>query len=217
MFKRKRASAGRSRRRMKRARRTFKRRRVFRKRPGSTVYSYKRMTAGEQIAGNASHLPYVGSLSSGKIQLNNVINVSDFSNLYDQYRINYVVAKFWLKIDPSAQAAATASFPKMYWYRDYDDAAPPSSLNEIRENQKSRVAVMHPNRPVVIKFRPNSLQLLWGNAVTTQYKPAFKQWMDMQATTAQHFGIKYAIDDLTNLNYRVDIETTLYFQCRQAR
>lgn len=219
MYKRKRRAASRSGRRFKRARRTFKRKRFSRRqRVGSTVYSYRRMIAnGGQIVGNAVNAPYLGSYSSAQLQLGNVVNVSDFQNLYDQYRINYVVIKFWLKIDPGAQAAASASFPKLYWYRDYDDATVPANLNEIRENQKARVAVMHPNRPITIKFRPNSLALLFSSGVASQYKPTWRQWMDMGTVTSQHYGIKYAIDDLTNTNYKVDIEGTLYFQCRQAR
>lgn len=182
------------------------------------VHSFKRMVRdGTQIVGNAVHAPYLGGITASQIQLGNVVNSSDFANLYDQYRINYVVVKFWLKIDPSAQTAAGASYPKLYWYRDTDSSGTPGSLNEVRENAKSRVAVMLPNRPVTIAFKPNTLQLIYQSALASQYKPVWGQWLDMSTTSTPHYGVLYAIDDLTNTNYKVDIETTFYFQCKQPR
>lgn len=182
------------------------------------THSFKRWVRdGTTITGNAVHAPYLGIRSSNVIQLGNLVNSTDFANLYDQYRINYVVVKFWLRIDPGAQTAGTASYPKLYWYRDYDDATIPASLNEIRENAKCKIAVMNPNRPITIKFKPNTLQLLYQSAVANQFKPVFGQWLDMSTTSTGHYGIKYAIDNLTNTNYSVDIEDCFYFQCRQPR
>ena len=81
------------------------------------VHSFKRMIRdGSTWNGNAAYTPLAQAFSSANIQLANVVNSTDFANLYDQYRINYVVLKFWLRIDPSAQAAASASYPKLYWY-----------------------------------------------------------------------------------------------------
>lgn len=189
-----------------------------RSKPSSLVHSFKRMMRdGLTTAGNVAYAPLVATFSSGYINLAQVVNSTDFANLYDQYRINFVVLKFWLRIDPSAQTAGTASFPKLYWYRDYDDATAPAGLNEMRENAKCKVAVLHPNRPITIKFKPNTLQLIYQSAVANQFKPVFGQWIDMTTTNTGHYGIKYCVDDLTNTNYRLDTEATFYFQCRQPR
>lgn len=190
----------------------------LRSKPSSLVHSFKRMYRdGVNVVGSAAYNPLTATFSSNAIQLGNVVNSTDFANLYDQYRINYVVLKFWLKVDPSAQTAAAATFPKIYWYRDYDDSTAPSSLNEMRENAKTKIAVLHPNRPVTIKFKPNTLQLLYQSAIANQFKPAFGQWLDMGTTSTGHYGIKYCIDNFTNTNYQLDIEAIFYFQCRQPR
>lgn len=216
--KRKRGSA--SGRRRLRVRRGFFRPRRFagvrRSRLGSSrVHSFKRMvTTPTVITGAAAYNPY---LSSSTAWLGQLVNFSEFTQLYDQYRINYVVYKYYLKIDPSAQTAATASYPKLYWYRDLDDSNAPASLSEMRENARTRVAVMNPNRPVVIKYRPNTLAVLYTSAVASQYKPVYKQWMDVAQTGTPHYGHKIAIDDLTNVNYKVETEITYYFQCRNPR
>lgn len=182
---------------------------------GSYVHSFKRMLANPtSYTGNVAYAPL---LQCWTWQFSQLQNVSEFTNLYDQYRINFVVVKYFLKIDPGAQAAGTASYPKLYWYRDLDDSNAPLSLNEIRENARSRVKVMNPNRPVVIKYKPNSLQLIYTSAIANQFKPAYSQWMDVAQTGTPHYGHKWAIDDLTNTNYKVETEVTYYFQCRNPR
>lgn len=185
--------------------------------PGKTVVHHftRWLSQRSQITGNAAYAPYTTAITVAGIS--ELVNPADFSNLYDQYRLNYIVYKFWLKIDPSSQTASTASYPKLYWYRDYDDGAPPSNLNEIRENQKCKMAVMYPNRPVSVKWKPNVLGALYQSAIATQYSPKFSQWLSMATTNTIHYGVKLAIDDLTNTNYKVDIEAKLYFSCRQPK
>lgn len=186
----------------------------------SQVHTYKRMVAGGAgsgvltITGNAVYNPYVSNLV---FDLNALVSSSEFTQLYDQYRILTAVTKFWLKIDPSAQSAANASYPKLYWYRDYDDSVNPSNLNEMRQNARCKVAVMHPNRPVTLVCKPNTLGLVYQSVLGTQTEPKWKQWLDCNVPSTPHYGFKYAIDDLTNTNYKVEIEITLYFQCRNSR
>lgn len=178
------------------------------------VHAYKRMGVIQTIAGNAAYAPYVSNLSP---QFASLVTPGDFTTLYDQYKIDKVVYKVYLKVDPSAQTAATASFPRLYWYRDFDDTGAPSNLNEIRERANAKVAVMNPNRPVTIVTRPNLLNTLYSSAVVSNYEPVWGKWVDMSLTTTQYYALKFAIDDLTNTNYKVEIESIYYFQCRSPR
>lgn len=194
---------------------TRPRRAIITRSPSSNVHSFKRMIVNPvAFTGNAVYAPLT---QSQVFTLGSLVNSQDFSNLYDQYRINFVVMKFWLKIDPGAQVAATASYPKFYWYRDMDDATFASNLNEMRENSKTKVVVMNPNRPVTVAFKPNSLATMYNNGITSTYKPVFNQWIDMANVSTIHYGFKFCIDDLTNTNYKVETESTYYFQCRQPR
>lgn len=206
------------------------RRRISRSSVGSLLtHRYKRMLDGDfvnwstgatsqrcsRISGNAVYAPFLGAFNLNGI--NNVINATEFTNLYDQFRIDKLIVRFYLKIDPSAQTAATANVPRLYWYRDYDDDTAPANLNEIRENARCKVACLSLYKPVSIVMRPNALQTLYASAVASTYKPVFGQWMDVAVPTARHYGIKLGIDDLTNTNYRVDVEGIVYFSCRQSR
>lgn len=179
-----------------------------------TVHRFSRYSANAEIIGNVAYAPYIGVNTA---VFSNIINSSEFANLFDQYRLDKVVAKFWLRVDPSSQTAATATYPKLWWYRDLDDSTSPSSLNEMRENQRTKVKVMTQYKPIVITFKPNVLQLVYQSGVANTYSPKFGQWLDMSLTSTPHYGFKYAIQDLTNTNYRVDVEQQYFFSCRNTR
>lgn len=180
------------------------------------IYHFRRYASSVSaftLTGNAAWLPYQGQIS---YQLSHLAQVSDFSNLFDQYRINKVVTKFWLRIDPGAQAAATASYPKIFYVYDNDDTGL-LSQNEMRERAGMRIRVLHPNRPVTCVSKPAVLSEVYRSAVATTYSPKWKQWIDMSTTDVPHYGLKFNIDDLTNTNYKVDVETIIYFSCRHTR
>lgn len=198
-------------RRKKRA--TTTRRRMRTSMVARSVHNFVRGCALQTITGNVAYAPYQSVLGA---TLDNALNYTEFTNLYDQFRINWVKAQFYLRIDPSAQTAANASFPRLYWFRDYDDQGL-ASLNDVRENARGKRAILHPNRPVTITFKPNVLSEIYRTAVTTGYSPKFSQWIDVAVPNLVHYGIKYCIDDLTNTNYKVDLEITYGLSMKNSR
>lgn len=195
----------------------------------NNTHNYKRMLGGNfanwstgatigtsaQIAGNAVHAPWLGNFNLGGIGA--VVNSTDFTSLYDQYRVNYLELKFYLKIDPAAQTAASATITRLYWYRDFDDSGAPADLNEMRENGKTKVYVLDPYKPLTIRVKPNVVAAMYQSAVTTQYSPKFNTWLDCAQPTTPHYVGKFAIEDLRNTNLFVQVEGTLHFSCRQPR
>lgn len=193
------------------------------------VHHYKRMLTGNfadwptgavantsmRITGALGFTPWLGTFLLRGVS--DVINSGDFTGLYDQYRVNKLVLKFYLKVDPGAQSAATANVPRLYWYRDCDDSSSPGSLNEIRENATAKVAVLSLTRPVTVVLRPNVLNTVYSSNLLSNYQPKWKQWLDMSVPSTNHYCSKFGIDDLSNTNYRVEVEGTLYFSCRQPR
>lgn len=217
--------AGFKRKRITRTRRRISRRLTMRRGPlravASQVHKFTRMFAGTgntggalSLTGNAVYAPYLGNFGC---TLSQVVNVNEFANLFDQYKITYCRARWFLSIDPGAQTATTANYPKLFWCRDYDDDGTVASLNDLRENVRTKVAVLRPDRPVTIGFKPNVLQAMYGTALASTYKPAFNQWIDMSQTTTKHYGYKFGIDNLTNTAYKVEVEVQLWFECKNAR
>lgn len=203
---------GGKRRKIVRKRMTAKAGRVNRR---NELYFFRRgCSVPADLVGNVAYAPYLGALT---FSLSNLVNVSDFANLFDRYRITFVKIKVRLAIDPSAQAAATARFPRIWWVHDFDDSNTPASIAELRENGKYREAALDPHRPVVFKIRPSTLSLVYRTAVSSSYEPRWKSWIDMANTDVPHYGIKFGIDDLTNTAYRVTFEQQIWFQCKNVR
>lgn len=211
MAKRKRSMGKRTRGRVaKRSRKSRKSRSASRQ-----IHLFKRGATATTISGNVAFAPY---LSVAGVALNLVLNVAEITSLYDQYKINLVVDRYWLRIDPSAQTAAQASFPKLYWCRDLDDITTPSNLNELRERNNCKIRVMNPNKPIVIKYKPNVLNSVYRSGISdAAATPMWNQWIDAGVSDLTHYGYKFGIDDLTNTSYRVDIERVVYFSCRNQR
>lgn len=206
-MKRKRSSSKKS---SKRIKRTFKRK-GYKK--SQNVYSFIRRTTLDSVQGNAvSGNPYTNWYGLNGIA--NVIGASEFSALFDHYRIDYVSFKFYLRVSPDAQTAATAIYPRLAWYRDTDDSTPPSNFNEMLERMDTKITTLRPDRPVTIKFKPNCLAEMYRGIGTTSFTPKYKQWIDMAQNDVRHYGVKVAIDNFTNTNYFVDIFTRVYFSCK---
>lgn len=175
---------------------------------------FKRWFDNGTITGNAVYAPYVATKT---FALNQVPNVSEFSALFDQYQITKAVVKYYLKIDPSAQSASGASYPKIYYCRDLDTSAPPSTLDELRQRNNLVVRVLNPNKPVTFVLKPNVLGLIFQSGVSNQYEPRYNVWADMSDPSTIHYGFQWGIDDFTNTNYKLTSECILYFKCKNVR
>lgn len=178
------------------------------------TYHFKRFAISSAINGNGLHIPYLNAVS---FRLDQVLNNSEFANLFDNYRINGVAIKFFLKYEPGAQTNVSSNYPRLFYVRDYDDAIVPANLNEIREHGMCRVKTLAPNKPVSIYLKPAVADSIFRTGLTYSTVPKFGQWCDMAHTNIEHYGLKYGIDDLTNPVQRVDIEVVYYFSCKGLR
>lgn len=183
------------------------------------VHHFKRAYAGGI---NITATSAVTQFNAYTFNLGQVVNPGDFSNLYDQFRINKLVMKFRLINDPAGANAIYnqgARVPRLFWYLDYDDATTPANLNEMRERAKCKMKPLSAYKPVVIKWTPSVLVSGYESAVNTMYLPKFKQWIDMADIATQHFGIKFAIDQFDDIltPFSVEIETWFYFSCKNVR
>lgn len=182
-------------------------------RSSTTTHSFIRKGASWSVQGNAVHTPYQ---AISDIKFSSLINSSEFGNLYDQYKIKWVKLQIWLRVDPSAQTASAAVYPKLYWYRDQDDTTLVSQ-NEMRERSNTKIAVLRPDRPITIWIKPNVLNQVYRGVGTVSYVPVWNQFLDMTNQDVVHYGIKYNIDNFTNTNYYIDGEQTYYFDCKNTR
>lgn len=179
----------------------------------NAVHSFKRQ-ATFTIAGNAAYAPY---LAAHTFRLSDMPNSAEFSALFDSYRMTHCQLKFYLTVDPAAQASASAIFPRLFWAEDQNDTGTPASLNELRERSNLKVRVMTPYKPVVVNVKPNTLCTTRVSGVGDVSTIQRKAWLNTTALGADYMGLKYAIDNLTNTNYSVIVERVYWFQCKNIQ
>lgn len=177
----------------------------------SRMHAFKRNTSLMTLTGTAGYAPYCNSFA---FQLANLPNATDFTNLFDQYMLSHVQVKFYLSVDPSAQSAATAYQPRMFFVRDHNDSTAPATLNELRERGDCQTRVLSVARPLVINVKPSVLAETLKTGGTTTYSPRYKTWLPTANTDVPHYGLKWAIDDFTNTNYKLNVEATYWLRCK---
>lgn len=200
----------------KTTRKSYKKQRVVsRPKPiASMVHAFRRNANLLSLTGSAGFAPYCNSFA---FQLANLPNNSDFTNLFDEYMISHVQLRFYLSVDPSAQAAASAYQPRMWYIRDHNDATAPATLDELRERGDVKTRVLTVARPVTINIKPSVLaETVRVGGLTTQ-SPRYRTWLPCANNDVPHYGFKWAFDDLTNTNYKVNVEATYWVRCKTTR
>lgn len=193
--------------------------------PSRNMHHFRRYVAGESILFN-------NPTTSGAITfaLSQVDNVSEFVNLYDQFKLTRVVVKFSLVNNPSASNSyapgansgavySTNFYPKLWYYRDYDDSST-VDLAGIRQVGKAKCFTLLPNKEYSVAIKPAKLNQLYSSPVTTSYAPDWKSRLDMANNTTPHYGLKYVIDNngVTSItSFTMRINYLYYFTCYNTR
>lgn len=165
---------------------------------------------------------------SAEFKLSDVVNVTDFSTLYDRYMITRVDVEFQLLSNPDSAtsvntttAAGTNFYPRLWYYTDHDDAATPANLNEVKQVSRARNAVMEPNKVITVTVKPAILNQTYRTVATTGYSPQWNIWIDMAQTDVPHYGLKWSMDtnSLTPATpgYTYTTCVKYYFKCKDVR
>lgn len=224
-FKRKRVYA------KKPKKRSFKKRRIQRTGPprglmSRSTHSYARYGTPETVSIAAG-----GQLSSYArvFTFNDIRSYTEFTNLYDQYKITRVVMMFQLVDNPDqCQGYVTGSntgtvtgatmYPRLWYLRDYDDDAT-LNPNQMQESAKSKMVVLRPNKITRIAIKPAVKSSIYRTAVSEGFAPKWNQKLDMAAHDIPHYCLKYALDSMTSTAtaYRVKVDIKYYFTCYNTR
>lgn len=225
-------------------RRAYRKRKMMRKRGLPSVYKFKRLTqicriyhqAGDAaniwqiqdptsilspqsasgVAWSASTIPGTVFNTFGTAhQIADLETPSDFTNLFDQYKITGIKCKFmWFQTDSAVGTGAIS--PHLLYGTDYDDNAPPS-INALRQKQNLKTKILANGKTHSIFFRPRALQDLADGAGTSLAGSVRPGWINSQNTTVNHLGMKFALDQLyatTTSNAGLTMEFTYYLSCK---
>lgn len=166
-----------------------------------------------------------------EFKFEDIINASEFSSMYDRFKIDYVVVHFQLINNPDASIApnnepnavntSTNFFPKLWYIRDYDGGSS-ETLSAIKERQGVRYFVLRPNKTYTVKLRPMVAIQTYRTSTTTGYAPKRLMLDFANATNVPHYGLKTVFDTLgynppDTQPWKLRHEIKYYFTCKDVR
>lgn len=172
-----------------------------------------------------------GTSLAGALQftMDQVVNYTEFSNLFDQFKITKVIVQLQLITNPDAAYNTngvgpnqTANwFPKFWYIRDYDGGST-DTLTEIKERQGVRCFVLRPNKIYRIAITPKIAVQTYRTATTTGYAPKAMSLDFASGYDVPHYGLHYVVDALgldpnDSFPFLIKREYKFYFTCKDVR
>lgn len=200
------------------ARRSY--RKVYRKRTSWISNSYVRINrahAAASIAGDGiTNIQY----ANFQFSLSQLPNATDFTNLFDQFKINRIKVKVFLDRDYGNGVIPTGEIPRMYYLQDADGqlSGAPASLNELREYSNCKTWQFNTGKPLTIWLRPSILNWIYRTGgVTEATVPMAPRFISTNYADVSHAGLRVAIENLKSVNQLLRFEATYYMTFRNAK
>jgi len=197
--------------------RSVRRTRVRRTTRGSKIHNFKRtfIDAPFNIG------PGAPTAEGRDFRLNQLPNYSEFTELFDQYRICGVKITLKPGNDNSGlrQSSQLPVNTFSFWsVIDRNDITAPTSVNEMLEYQN--VKRHNLIRGMKHYFCPNILTDT-GATIYATNTPKYKQWIDTTLDDVPHLGLKLWSDAMGDLaagqTFSMEAYVTLYIQCKNVK
>lgn len=124
-------------------------------------------------------------------------NYSEFSAMFDQYRLRTILMKFRLVAPPEANNTPLTLqyYPDIICTVDHDDANTPADMATLRQYGKSKFGILKPNYWFTYRCHPTANFQVYRSAVTTAYAPANSRvWIDIAQNDVPFYGVKVGVD-----------------------
>lgn len=191
----------RGRRGFRRFKRRFYRKR-FSKKSSQRVYRFTRhCDISPSLLSNIN--PTFGSIN---FSLNDLPNYTEFTSLYDMYKINAVTVTFIPQMTENV-SAVTLNNPyantRFYSCIDYNDNSPPTTIDEVRQYQNCKVtSILRMHKRYI--YKPKVLD---AGGYT------FSPWISTAFPSNNYYGLKYAVESTQAtgaLTFEFKIEAKFY-------
>jgi hypothetical protein len=129
-------------------------------------------------------------LGATNFYLAQISNQSNFTALFDQYKIDYLEYTF----RPQANATTlvtTSTVPRFITAIDYDDSNTPGSLAALEEYMSAET---HFTDTFTRRFRPKILTMIWDGSNPAPGGSTTAPWIDCAQNLIPHYGLKYGIE-----------------------
>lgn len=148
-----------------------------------------------------------------KFALSDLPNYTEFTTLFDQYRITAIEMLF---VPTATESVSTTPINGCFFaVIDYDDATSLSTNTDYLQYDtfQQQLLVMPASSVKKIKLRPRLATAVYGGGAFTSYANTVS-WLDVASPSVEHYGVKVglAATPVTTIGYQVLARYELEFK-----
>jgi hypothetical protein len=168
-----------------------------------------------------------GELSIGAVDqgystvfaLNFVPGVTDFSALFDQYRIDRVEYVFEMDI-ADGSLNSTTKWPRIIVAPDFNNQAAPITENDVLVYEQSKQYQFSTSeRRFSVVLKPMVAASIYRTGISNGYEMKPSGWLDMATTDVPHYGVRFWVNNHNSTNFgssRIRTYTRYWMSFRNA-
>lgn len=187
-----------------------KRSNVLRRRP-QNVHTFKRSVFVPNYVTTSSIADTPFKLLS---TLADVPGYTDFTNLFDQFRISGISVRIIPRFTQALQSSGAPLPPgELFTCMDYDGNGPTtlSAIQQYQNNKMTRGHIVHKRF-----YKPSVLMAAYQSAIATSYIPKWNQFIDTADAATPYYGL-YGIVANNGAVVDYDLQATYYIQCKNVK
>lgn len=153
--------------------------------------------------------------ASLKFNLSQLPNHSEFTSLFDSYRINMVKVELIPQFDNANVGSITSTnvISQNYSVLDYDDIAVPTSMDTLMQYQNLKRT---PSTKVIKRLiKPRFATEMFNTGIATAYGPR-RGWIDCNYDTVEHYGMKFGFTSNPQ-SQKYGLKATYYLAFKNVR
>lgn len=165
-------------------------------------------------------IPGVAGVQSFKLA--DVVDVTDFTALFTQYKLMGIDQKIYCSATNS-DAQASGNRQCMFMYKPNPTGnTPPLDEQHFLTSQTSKTRnLVNGGRAVSLRIPLKLHSALYGGVVTTSYATTGPKWLDCEDTTVPHYGLQFRFQPCFDANVMpsiyLKIITTYRIACKEVR
>lgn len=194
----------------KRVNRMFKRYRpkIYRKPISQQTYRFKRSVTLPSLRSDT----VVDYATNYVFKLSDLPNYTEFTSLFDEYKISCIVLKF-TPLYPTNLSAT--DYGQIYTMIDKDDNA---TLSVVQAQQYQNIKVRGGLKGKTIVIRPKIKGLIYNNSgVTTGQSSLINEWIDVAYPDVTHYCLKNVWTQTPVVTLYQRVEATYYLKFKNVR
>lgn len=152
-------------------------------------------------------------------RLSDLINVSDYTNLFEMYKIHRVKLTFRWMLHSGASGASSPgsgyiSGPMVQIIKNR--YALDHATTDIAFQEKSQVVNMRlaPYSEKTYSFKPNLLTESYRTSTTTGYSPSYDVWLNCDDTSVPHYGLDVGVNKMNVFQGKIAVDVDVCFSCK---